>query len=45
MYCDFILDAVGKAKSSKLKQACKRALKSKGKYVSIDDSDLKLNSK
>ncbi|MFP4023851.1 MAG: NAD(P)-dependent alcohol dehydrogenase [Thiohalospira sp.] len=44
VYYDFILDAVGKAKSSKLKQACKKALKSKGKYVSIDDGDLKLNS-
>jgi NADPH:quinone reductase-like Zn-dependent oxidoreductase len=41
---DFMLDAVGKAKTSKLKQACKQALSSNGKYASIDDSDLKLYS-
>lgn len=41
---DFILDAVGKAKTSKLKQNCKKALSNKGKYVSIDDEALKLES-
>ena len=44
VYYDFILDSVGKAKTSKLKEACKKALSSKGKYVSIDDGDLKLES-
>jgi NADPH:quinone reductase-like Zn-dependent oxidoreductase len=42
---DFILDAVGKAKTSKLKVACKKALALKGKYVSIDDGSLMLDSK
>lgn len=41
---DFILDAVGKAKTSKLKASCKKALSSNGKYVSIDNGDLKLYS-
>lgn len=41
---DFILDAVGKAKTSKLKDSCKKALTVKGKYVSIDNGDLKLYS-
>jgi len=41
---DFILDAVGKAKTSKLKDSCKKALASNGKYVSIDNGDLKLFS-
>ena len=41
---DFILDAVGKMKTSKLKKACKKALSPKGKYVSIDDGSLKLES-
>ena len=41
---DFILDAVGKAKTSKLKDSCKKALASNGKYVSIDNGDLKLYS-
>ena len=41
---DFILDAVGKAKTSKLKDSCKMALNSNGKYVSIDNGDLKLYS-
>lgn len=44
VYYDFILDSVGKMKTSKLKIACKKALSSNGKYVSIDDGDLKLNS-
>jgi len=42
---DFILDAVGKRKTSKLKVACKKALASEGNYASIDDSDLLLDSK
>ncbi len=42
---DFMLDAVGKMKSSKLKTACKKAINKDGKYVSIDDGDLKLLSK
>ncbi|MBE0655148.1 MAG: NAD(P)-dependent alcohol dehydrogenase [Bacteroidales bacterium] len=41
---DFILDSVGKMKTSKLKKACKKALTSNGKYVSIDDGDLKNSS-
>jgi NADPH:quinone reductase-like Zn-dependent oxidoreductase len=41
---DFILDAVGKIKSSKLKDACKKALAIGGKYVSIDDGSLMLDS-
>ena len=42
---DFILDAVGKMKTSKLKEACKKALAHGGKYVSIDDGNLLLDSK
>ena len=42
---DFILDAVGKIRTSKLKVACKKALAPKGKYVSIDDGSLILDSK
>jgi len=42
---DFILDAVGKIKTSKLKEACKKALTAGGKYVSIDDGNLLLDSK
>jgi NADPH:quinone reductase-like Zn-dependent oxidoreductase len=41
---DFILDSVGRIKSSKLKKACKHALVPGGKYVSIDDGNLKLDS-
>jgi len=41
---DFILDAVGKIKTSKLKVACKNALATVGKYVSIDDGNLLLDS-
>lgn len=41
---DFILDAVGKAKTSKLKQSCRKALTPGGKYASIDDETLKLDS-
>jgi NADPH:quinone reductase-like Zn-dependent oxidoreductase len=42
---DFILDAVGKRKTSKFKEACKKALAPGGKYVSIDDASLVLDSK
>lgn len=42
---DFVLDSVGKRKTSKLKEACKLSLKKGGKYVSIDDEALVLNSK
>ena len=41
----FILDSVGKIKTSKLKEACKKALAQGGKYVSIDDGNLLLDSK
>jgi NADPH:quinone reductase-like Zn-dependent oxidoreductase len=41
---DFILDSVGKYKTSKLKNDCKNALSPTGKYVSIDDGALKLDS-
>jgi NADPH:quinone reductase-like Zn-dependent oxidoreductase len=41
---DFILDAVGKNKTSKVKVACRKALAPKGKYVSIDDGKLMLDS-
>jgi NADPH:quinone reductase-like Zn-dependent oxidoreductase len=37
-----VLDSVGKAKSSRLKTACKKALAPGGRYVSIDDGDLGL---
>jgi NADPH:quinone reductase-like Zn-dependent oxidoreductase len=41
---DVVLDCAGKARSSALKEACKRALTKKGKYLSIDDSALLLDS-
>ena len=41
---DVILDCVGKARSSPLKEACKKALTTKGKYRSIDDAALLLDS-
>lgn len=41
---DFILDSVGKRKTSKLKEACKLSLKKGGKYFSIDDEALVLDS-
>lgn len=34
---DFVLDAVGKQKSSRLKMACKNTLTPHGTYVSVDD--------
>ncbi|MFS1511568.1 NAD(P)-dependent alcohol dehydrogenase [Chengkuizengella sp. SCS-71B] len=39
---DFILDAVGENKSSKLKIQCKKAIGENGKYVSVDDGFLKI---
>jgi len=36
---DFVLDAVGKRKSSNLKGQCKTALTPKGKYISVDDGN------
>jgi len=41
---DFILDAVGKNKSSKLKTQSKKALSPGGKYQSVDNGLLKLRS-
>jgi len=41
---DFVLDAVGKRRTSDLRKACERALAKNGKYVSIDDGALLLRS-
>jgi len=41
---DFMLDAVGKAKTSRLKEACRKALSPAGRCVSIDDGALQLRS-
>jgi NADPH:quinone reductase-like Zn-dependent oxidoreductase len=41
---DLVMDAVGKSKSSELKKACANALTRNGKYVSIDDGALLLQS-
>ncbi len=41
---DFVLDSVGKIKTSKLKESCRNALKKTGRYVSIDNGDLILSS-
>jgi NADPH:quinone reductase-like Zn-dependent oxidoreductase len=38
---DLVLDAVGKSKSSKLKDLCQKALTPEGKYVSVDDGSPK----
>jgi NADPH:quinone reductase-like Zn-dependent oxidoreductase len=38
---DFIFDAVGKSKSSKLKLQCRDVLTPKGKYISVDDGSPK----
>ena len=38
---DLVLDAVGKSKSSKLKEQCKKALTPNGKYISVDDGSPK----
>jgi NADPH:quinone reductase-like Zn-dependent oxidoreductase len=42
---DFMLDAVGNAKTSKLKVACKKALGKEGIYATIDSKALQLSSK
>jgi NADPH:quinone reductase-like Zn-dependent oxidoreductase len=39
---DFVFDAVGKRKSSKLKSLCKEALTPNGKYISVDDGTPKI---
>jgi NADPH:quinone reductase-like Zn-dependent oxidoreductase len=44
MEFDFMLDAVGKMKTSKLRKSCEKALKKDGVYSSIDNGDLKLDS-
>ena len=41
---DFVLDCVGKRKTSELKEVCKRSIANKTKFVSIDDGALVLNS-
>jgi len=41
---DFILDAVGEKKSSKLKTQCEKSLSENGKYISVDDELVKLRS-
>lgn len=41
---DLVLDAVGAVKGSPLKKAVRTALKPGGRYVSIDDGDLRLDS-
>jgi NADPH:quinone reductase-like Zn-dependent oxidoreductase len=41
---DFVLDSVGKIKTSKLKDSCKSALTPNGKYLTVDDGALILNS-
>jgi len=45
VHFDFMLDAVGKAKTSKLRTACKKALLPNGIYATIDDGNLLLDSK
>ncbi len=41
---DVVLDAVGKAKTSKLKESCRAHVSGAGRYVSIDDGSLLLDS-
>jgi NADPH:quinone reductase-like Zn-dependent oxidoreductase len=41
---DFVLDAVGRAKTSRLKESCRSHLSGAGRYVSIDDGSLLLDS-
>ena len=41
---DVVLDAVGKRRTSALKEACRRALVEGGSFVSIDDGSLELSS-
>ena len=42
--CDFALDAVGKARTSELKQACRARMTDKRQFVSIDDGALVCSS-
>lgn len=41
---DIVMDAVGMMKTSKLKKKCKKAIAKNGKYLSIDDGDMKMDS-
>jgi NADPH:quinone reductase-like Zn-dependent oxidoreductase len=41
---DLVLDSVGKARTSELKQACRTLMSGKGKFISIDDGPLILSS-
>jgi NADPH:quinone reductase-like Zn-dependent oxidoreductase len=41
---DFVLDAVGKAKTSRLKESCRASVAGKDSYASIDDGNLLLDS-
>jgi len=41
---DLVLDAVGKSKSSKLKDQCRKALTPEGQYVSVDDGSPKYST-
>jgi NADPH:quinone reductase-like Zn-dependent oxidoreductase len=41
---DFVLDAVGKARTSPLKESCRASVPGEGRYASIDDGALKLDS-
>ena len=40
---DFVFDAVGKRKSSKLKSLCSKALAPNGKYITVDDETPKID--
>ncbi|MDR2146483.1 MAG: NAD(P)-dependent alcohol dehydrogenase [Tannerella sp.] len=42
---DFVLNTVGKYKTSKLENACKNALTPTGKYLTVDDGAMKLEAK
>jgi NADPH:quinone reductase-like Zn-dependent oxidoreductase len=39
-----VLDAVGKAKTSRLKESCRASVTGRDRYVSIDDGNLLLES-
>jgi NADPH:quinone reductase-like Zn-dependent oxidoreductase len=41
---DFVLDAVGRAKTSRLKDSCRASVPGREQYVSIDDGNLLLES-
>lgn len=42
---DFVLDAVGRRKTSRLKEECRKAVAPRGRYASIDDGRLLPDSK